>query len=250
MNKKMAILDKISTRPPENLGKPETKRELLTLQKRLFDLQNVLYAEAKHSLLIILQGMDASGKDGVVKNVFSCVNPMGCNVTAFKAPTEIEKAHDYMWRIYPNLPAKGMIRIFNRSYYEDILVPTVMGTHDPKVIDHRYGHINTFEQRLQANGTKVMKFFLHLSKEEQSNRIAERLTKPHKRWKYSKEDKKASKKWDAYKAVYENILTKCSPEIPWTIIPADVKWYRNFCIAKEVVRHLESLDMKYPQPKL
>ena len=246
----MMNLSQISTRPPEGSLKAEVKAKLEKLQRRLFELQNVLYAESKHSLLIVLQGMDASGKDGVVRNVFSCVNPMGCNVTAFKAPTEIEKAHDYMWRIYPNLPAKGMIRIFNRSYYEDIIVPTVTNSHDKDVIESRYHHINTFEHRLQTNGTHILKFFLHLSIDEQQKRIEQRLSKPHKRWKYSDEDKKASKMWDSYQRVYERILVECSPQLPWTVVPADVRWYRNYLIAKSVVDHLEGLDMKYPTPEI
>lgn len=242
-------LEKIPTKPPPKSDKKEARKRLARLQDELFQLQNVMFAESRHSLLIVLQGMDASGKDGTIRNVFSCINPMGCNVKAFKAPTEVEKAHDYMWRIYPHLPAKGMIQIFNRSYYEDILVPTVRETLPEEVIENRYDHINSFEHRLEMNGTKVMKFFLHLSQEEQQRRILDRLKKPHKRWKYSDEDFRASSRFGVYTEVYEKIFQKCGPANTWNIVPADIKWYRNLVIAEEVVKYLQSLDMKYPTPE-
>lgn len=242
----MIELDKINTSAPDGAKKKAMNRELTALHKRLFSLQNVLYAEGRHPILIILQGMDTAGKDGAIRHVFSCVNPMGCNVKSFKAPTEKELKHDFMWRIYPHLPEQGMIQIFNRSHYEDILMPSIQKTLPEKVIEERYDFINCFEKQLQTSGTIILKFFLHISKKEQAGRIEARKKDPHKKWKYDKADDKAAKNWETYQAVYENIIQKCSPEIPWHIVPADQKWYRNYFIANRIVEQLENLNLKYP----
>lgn len=240
-------LHKISTKPGKSIDKKKTEAETLILIDEIATLQNVLYAEKKHSLLIILQGMDASGKDGTVKHVFFSMNPMGISVKAFKAPTPEENDHDFLWRIYPHTPAKGMVEIFNRSHYEDILVPSVHKTESKEIIENRYNIINCFEKSLSDSGTVILKFFLHISKKEQQKRIKARLTRPHKKWKYDPADVREEGHWDEYMKVYEKIFERCSPQLPWMIIPSDHKWYRNYIIAKEIVKILKSLKMKYPQ---
>ncbi|HSY75661.1 MAG TPA: PPK2 family polyphosphate kinase [Bacteroidia bacterium] len=242
----MINLSKISTKSEKELDRKKAEEETSKLRDELFDLQNVLYAEQNHSLLVILQGMDAAGKDGTVRHVFSCMNPMGVDVKAFKAPNEEESKHDFLWRVHQHAPAKGMIQIFNRSHYEDVLVPTVHKDIDKSLIEKRYDVINSFEQNLVDSGTVILKFFLHISKEEQKKRIDERLTKPAKKWKYDPADKAEANNWDAYMEVYEKIFDKCSPAIPWIIVPSDHKWYRSYTIAKEMVKTLKSLKMKYP----
>ncbi len=242
----MTTLDQKATRAPDELEKSATKEKLSYFKERLFDLQNLLYANNKRSVLIILQGLDAAGKDSTIRHVFSGVNPMGCRVKSFKKPTELERSHDFMWRIYPHLPPTGMIQIFNRSYYEDILVPSVHQTHDEETIEHRYQYINNFEHHLERNGVIILKFFLHLSEEKQNKKLDKRISDPSKRWKFDKADKKEQPNRDGYLEVYEEIFVRCSPEIPWHIVPADQKWYRNFLIAQAVVKRLEALDMTFP----
>lgn len=242
----MINLNKEVTKSPDSVDKKKTEEETEKLKGELFDLQNMLFAEHKHSLLVILQGMDAAGKDGTVKHVFSSMNPMGVNVKAFKAPTEEEKEFDFLWRVHKYTPSKGMIQIFNRSHYEDILVPSVHETLDKKLIERRYDIINAFEQNLADAGTVMLKFFLHISKEEQKERIEARLTKPNKLWKYDPADKREAKSWDSYVKVYEKIFEQCSPKQPWIIVPADQKWYRNYIVASEMVKTLKSLKLKYP----
>ena len=242
----MRSLKKHPTRAPEKLVKSEVLEQLKELKAKLFKIQNLLYANNKHSLLIILQGLDASGKDSTIKHVFSCVNPMGCNVKSFKKPTEEEKRHNFLWRIYKHVPPKGMIQIFNRSHYEDILVPTVHQTLDKKLIEDRYDYINIFEEQLQKNGTQILKFFLNVSQEMQEEKLRLRLQDPGKRWKYDKADEQEKKNRAAYIKVYDKIFERCSPEIPWEIIPSDQKWYRNYLIAQSVVKKLESLNMAFP----
>ena len=243
----MPELKGFSTKAPDNIEREVVSEELKKLQERMFKIQNLLYANNNHSLLIILQGLDASGKDSTIKHVFSCVNPMGCNVKSFKKPTEEEQRHGFLWRIYKNLPARGMIQIFNRSHYEDILVPTVHETHERSVIEHRYAYINTFEQHLQKNNTIILKYFLNVSQRHQLDKLDRRLSDPTRRWKYDKADTKEQKNRDAYLKVYRKIFKRCSPQIPWEVIPADQKWYRNYLIAKSVVNKLESLNMTYPE---
>lgn len=242
----MKRLENISTKAPKGTSKKVMKGELSDMHKRLFSLQNVLYAENKHPILIILQGMDTAGKDGVIRHVFTCVNPMGCNVKSFKTPTEEELKHDFLWRIYKNLPKKGMIQIFNRSHYEDILMPSVFGTLPKAVIEKRHGFINCFENQLQASGTIILKFFLHISPEEQARRIEARKNDPYKKWKYDNSDDVAANNWNAYQTAYEKIIEKCNTKTPWIIVPSDKKWYRNYCVAKCIVEKLESLNLNFP----
>ncbi len=244
----MAKYLNISTKAPASFDKEKTKEKTAELILKLRNLQAVLYAESKRSILIILQGIDASGKDGTVKHVFSGVNPMGCLVHSFKAPTAEDTAHDFLWRVHQNAPAKGMIEIFNRSHYEDILVPTVHKLLPEARIAKRYDYINSFEHLLKDSGTTILKFYLHISKEEQAERFKERQTNPEKEWKYQPEDLAESKHWDDYMKVYEEIFERCSPAIPWTIVPADQNWYRNYFIAKTLVDTLKAMDLKYPQP--
>ncbi len=239
-------LKNLPSSPPEGTDRKEIEKKTKKLQKKLFQLQNLLFAEGKHALLVVLQGMDTSGKDGTVRHVFSCMNPMGVQVHSFKAPTEAEKKHDFLWRVYPKIPAKGMINVFNRSHYEDILVPTVHKTMDMDRIERRYKVINDFETHLKINGTHILKVFLHISHDEQKSRIAKRLADPEKRWKYDISDTKESKLWDDYQAVYQRLFNECDQPYPWIAIPSDKKWYRNYLIAKLLVETLESFDMSYP----
>jgi len=241
------MLNKTTTKAPNHADKAATAAELDRLIDKLQDLQSILYAEKKHSLLVILQGMDASGKDSTVKHVFGKINPMGVRVKPFKKPTTEEYAYDFVRRIHKHTPPLGMIHIFNRSHYEDILVPEVHQLLPSDIIKRRYEYINGFENLLVDSGTIILKFYLHISRDEQVKRFSRRLTKPDKYWKYDPADITESKKWDEYMDVYENIFDRCSPSIPWTIVPADDKWYRNYIIAKRVVKVLEDLNMKYPK---
>ena len=242
-------LDKIDTRAPKKFDKDKCKKELKKLKFKLEDLQNLLYAEGKHSLLIVLQGMDASGKDGAVKNVFDAVNPLGCAVFPFKAPSTLESKHDFLWRIHQQAPPKGMIHIFNRSHYEDVLVPRVHNWVNQSIIHSRYEHINNFEQLLRDSGTTVLKFYLHISKQEQLERLNERLKNHNKMWKYNENDFKERKLWSEYRKAYENIFEHCSKSADWQIVPADQNWFKELCIAKKIVETLESFKMKFPTLK-
>jgi len=239
-------LNDFPTLPSENFTKKKCKKELEGFHKKLFELQNVFYADARFALLIIFQGVDTSGKDGTIRHVMTSMNPMGVNVQSFKKPTAEELTHDFLWRVYPHFPAKGMIEVFNRSYYEDILVPYITGDFTPELIRHRYQLFNTVEQHLELNNIHVLKFFLHISKEEQVERINERLSKPHKRWKYAKEDKTAAKNWGNYMNVYNEIINECGLN-EWYIVPSDKRWYRNYTVAKILTQYLESLQLKFPQ---
>lgn len=239
-------LTKISTRAPENVSKEEIKEKTDELVDRLEELQNLLYAEDKWSLLIILQGMDASGKDGTIKAVFSAVNPQGVSVKSFKKPTKEELAHDFLWRIRKHTPRRGKIQIFNRSHYEDVLVTRVEGLIDDQTARERFGIINSFEKLLQERGTQILKFYLHISEARQLERFQERLNNPRKQWKYNPNDLKAAKDWPLYKKYYQEVFENCGPNIPWNIIPSDHKWYKEYLIAKSIVKTLESLKMNYP----
>jgi PPK2 family polyphosphate:nucleotide phosphotransferase len=239
-------LNKIDVEAPKGADKEEMKKELFLLHKKMFSLQHLFFANASKSMLIVFQGMDTSGKDGTIRHVFSCVNPLGVHATSFTEPCDKEKVHDFLWRIYQQLPEKGRIQIFNRSHYEDILVPTVHRLLDKKLIERRYHYINSFEQQLEDSGSIILKFYLHISREEQQKRLKERLTDPMKKWKYKNSDDEESKKWDTYIDTYEKIINRCSTEVPWHIIPADDKWYRNYLVAKTIVNKLESLKMDYP----
>lgn len=240
------LLKEISTRAPKDLNKEETKDKTNSIKEELSELQNLLYAESKHSVLIILQGMDASGKDGVIRNVFSAMNPQGIQVVSFKAPTTLELSHDFLWRIHLATPSKGMIQIFNRSHYEDILVTRVHKWCDDELAKKRIKAINDFEELLQEhNNTHILKFYLHISPEEQQERLSERINNKTKQWKYNEKDFSESKLWDEYMKMYEDCFEFCN-KIPWTIVPADQNWYKEYTIAKTLRDKLKSLNMQYP----
>jgi PPK2 family polyphosphate:nucleotide phosphotransferase len=235
-----------STTPDAKYSKHECRKEMKSFHNKLFELQNVFYADGRFSLLVIFQALDTAGKDGSIRHVMSCMNPMGVQVNSFKQPSVDELKHDFLWRIYSHFPPKGMIQVFNRSHYEDILVPSIEKTISEKMIAHRCELINRVEEHLKRSDTHIIKFFLHVSSEQQNKRIKERLTKPHKRWKYSSNDKVVAKEWKEYMQVYNMIVNTCNcPD--WNIIPADKRWYRNYAVAKVLTDYLESLDLKYPK---
>jgi len=231
-------------------GKKDGKKALDKVNNKLENLQELLYAEHKHKVLIILQGMDTSGKDGVIRHVFDGVNPQGVKVASFKVPTAQEIAHDYLWRIHAQTPGNGEIVIFNRSHYEDVLVVRVHSLVPPEVWGRRYEQINKFERMLVEEGTTILKFYLHIDKDEQKERLQARLDDPTKQWKFNVGDLKERKRWDEYIAAYEDAISKTSTKYaPWYIIPSNRKWYRNLVIGKIMVDTLEKLDMKYPEPE-
>ena len=231
--------------------KEETNAKSDKLCGKLTDLQELLFAEHTHKLLVILQGMDTSGKDGTVRHVMSGVSPSSVRAVSFKKPTEAELEHDFLWRIHEQVPASGEIVIFNRSQYEDVLVVRVHQLVHEKVWRKRYAQINEFERMLAESGTTILKFFLHISRDEQRKRLQARLDDPTKRWKFQHGDIEERKLWDDYMKAYEDALEKTSTEwAPWTIVPADKKWFRNYVVARTIVDTLEDFDMKYPQPDL
>lgn len=239
-------LKDISTRAPKDFDKEKTKRKTEEIVNELDDLQNLLFAEGKHSVLVVLQGQDASGKDGVIRNVFGKLNPQGVTVRSYKAPTAEELSHDFLWRIHHAAPAKGVIQIFNRSHYEDILITRVHKWCDDETAKKRMKAINDFEQLLhQHNNTQILKFYLHISPEEQQERLHERLQDPGKMWKYNEKDFEEAKLWGEYMKAYEDCFDHCN-KIPWTIVPADQNWYKEFIIVSAVYDLLKGLDMKYP----
>ncbi len=216
---------------------------------RLDELQYAMYADQHHALLVVLQGMDAAGKDGTIRHVMSGFNPQGCHVTAFKRPSAEEAAHDFLWRVHRAVPARGDIAIFNRSHYEDVLVARVRQLVPRDVWSRRYDQINRFEALLAENGVTVVKFFLHISKEEQKRRFEERLKDPTKQWKLAPEDFEDRKYWDDYAAAYEDVLGRCSTDVaPWFVIPANKKWFRNLAVSRILVHTLERLDLQFPKP--
>jgi len=217
--------------------------------EHLTDLQEMLYAQGKHALLIVLQGMDTSGKDGTIKHVMGAFNPQGVQVSPFKVPTEEELAHDFLWRVHKVTPGRGMIGIFNRSHYEDVLVVRVLKLAPENVWRRRYEHINAFERLLADNGVTIVKFFLHISPGEQAQRFRKRQKKPSKQWKFSPGDLEMRKLWDEYMAAFEDALTKCNTDYaPRYVIPADRKWFRNFVVSDILVRTMESMSLRYPDP--
>jgi PPK2 family polyphosphate:nucleotide phosphotransferase len=239
-------LKDISTRAPEGFDKKETKEKTAAIIEELDELQNLLYAEGKHSVLVVIQGMDASGKDGVIRNVLGNMNPQGVTVQSFKAPTALELSHDFLWRIHQHVPAKGMIQVFNRSHYEDILITRVHKWCDDETARKRIKAINHFEELLQEhNHTHILKFYLHVSPEEQKERLEERLQDPAKMWKYNEKDFEEAKLWDIYMDMYEDCFNECKNP-PWFIVPADQNWYKEFMIASALRDLLKGLDMQFP----
>jgi len=229
--------------------KPQTKKLLRRHAKRMADLQYLLYAENRRALLVILQAMDAGGKDGTIRRVMGPLNPQSCRVTSFKAPTEEELAHDFLWRIHRAVPRRGEIGIFNRSHYEDVLIVRVRSLVPKSVWSRRYEQINAFEKILSANDVHILKFFLHISKDEQLRRLKKRLSAPNKQWKANQQDFEERKRWDDYITAYEEAIRRCSTEwAPWYVIPADQKWFRNLAVMQIVVEKLKGLRMKFPKP--
>jgi PPK2 family polyphosphate:nucleotide phosphotransferase len=217
--------------------------------KAIDALQDALWAEGSRALLVILQGMDTSGKDGTVRGVFNKCGPLGVNVTAFGRPSERELAHDYLWRVHMAAPKRGMIGVFNRSHYEDVLVVKVRKLAPAGAVEQRYAQINAFEKQLAENGTTILKFMLHISKEEQGERLQERLDAPEKNWKFNPGDLEDRKLWDEFSAAYETALDRCSTEhAPWRVVPADKKWRRNAIISTVVRQTLEDMAPRYPKP--
>ncbi len=242
-----------SAKPYSSGDKAKDKETIDTLAIELDTLQNLFYADRRHKLLVVLQGMDTSGKDGTIRGVFGRTSALGVHALGWKAPTETERAHDYLWRIHQHVPAAGDVMIFNRSHYEDVLVPVVNGWITPEQTRQRFAQINDFERMLTETGTVVMKFMLHISFKEQGQRLQERIDDPTKRWKFSLGDIEVRKQWADYQTAYEALLAATStPQAPWTVVPADSKTHRNLMIATLVRDKLKSLDLTYPpdDPKL
>jgi len=242
---------RVSDFDPEFKGKHSKKRALVKtarLCEKMSKLQQMLFAEQKRSLLVCLQALDAGGKDGVVKHVIGAMNPDGCRVSNFKEPTQEELAHDFLWRIEAQMPKRGEIAIFNRSHYEDVLVVRVHDLVPKAVWSQRYAQINDFERRHAANGTLILKFFLHISKDEQLKRFEQRLDDPAKRWKISESDYTEREYWDDYERAYDDALAKCNSELaPWFVIPANHKWFRDLAVSEVIVTTLESMNLQVPK---
>lgn len=239
-------LKEISTRAPDDWDKKETKIGLEKILQELDELQNLLYAESRRAVLVVVQGMDASGKDGLIRNVFGKLNPQGVLVRSFKVPTAEELSHDFLWRIHAHAPARGILQLFNRSHYEDVLITRVHKLIDDKTAHKRMHAINDFERLLtEHNNTHILKFYLHISPEEQKKRLEERIHNPAKQWKYNEDDFKEAKLWDEYMQAYEDVFEHCH-YIPWTIVPSDQNWYKEYLIATAVRDLLKGLNMQYP----
>ena len=228
-------------------GKEKAKTMTAELTGRLGELQERLYANGTRSLLIVLQGMDTSGKDGTIKSVMSGVNPQGCKVVSFKTPSSEELGHDFLWRVHQKAPPHGQIGIFNRSHYEDVLITRVHGLVSSTVVRQRFNQIKEFEELLHESGTTILKFFLHISKDEQKERLEERVRDPEKRWKFNEGDLEERKLWKSYMEAFEDMMAATSTDhAPWHIVPANRKWYRNFVVADRVVDALKDMKLKTP----
>jgi PPK2 family polyphosphate:nucleotide phosphotransferase len=234
-------LDDISTDPPKDAAKHEAIERLSELGKELLELQELMWGARTHSILIILQGRDAAGKDGAIKNVVGALNPRGVNVTSFGVPTPEEREHDFLWRVHRHAPRAGEFAIFNRSHYEDVLVVRVHDLAPKSLWSERYDHINDFEELLAEHGTIIIKFFLHISKKEQEKRLLEREENPSTAWKLNVNDWKERERWDEYTEAYEDVFGRCaSKHAPWYVVPADAKWYRNLVVAETVLETMQS----------
>lgn len=241
----MIKLSDFSTEPPKDADKKALREETQALTERLAELLQIMNAQARHSVLVVLQGMDASGKDGAVRSVFTGCNHNHINSFAFKRPTEEEFAHDFLWRVHKRTPQRGMLVIFNRSHYEDILIQRVHKWIDEERVSKRIAAINAFEELLEFdNHTLVLKFYLHISKEDQEKQLRQRLDDPTKHFKHNEGDWKEREHWDEYMRCYEDAINRSS--IPWTVVPVDERWYRDYIIAKTIVERLEALNMSYP----
>jgi PPK2 family polyphosphate:nucleotide phosphotransferase len=245
-------LASVDTRSTEGAPGDEeaTDKKVVSLRASIREHQERLWAEQEQSLLVVLQAIDGGGKDGTIAHVFDAVNPQGCKVTGFKAPSEDELRHDFLWRVHKATPGKGEIAIFNRSHYEDVLVVRVHDLVPKKVWRARYDLINEFERNLTAAGTRIVKLFLHISKKEQAERFQARLDNPDKRWKFRRADLDERARWDDYQAAFEEAITRTStPDAPWYVIPADRKWYRNWAVSSILVETLADMDPQFPEPE-
>ncbi len=232
-------------------NRSEAQPEIDAQLKRMGNLQEKLYAERRHSLLIVLQGIDAAGKDGVCWHVLKGMGPQGCHVHAFKVPSDEEKAHDFLWRIHPHTPALGSVAVFNRSHYEAVLVERVHDLVPEQVWKHRYETINDFERGLELSGTTILKFFLFISKEEQLKRFGDRLDDPDRHWKISESDYTERARWDDYMAAYDDMIGRCSTEhAPWYVIPSNHKWFRDLAISQIIANTLQDMDLRPPEPNV
>ena len=243
-------LDAIDADTDGGLDKEDGKAALAAERARIVALQERLYAEHQRSLLVVFQAIDTGGKDGTIRAVFEGVNPQGCRVWSFKVPSAEESDHDFLWRYHAKAPARGMINVFNRSHYEDVLVVRVKDLVPEPVWRARYGQINDFERMLAASGTTILKFFLHISKDEQRERLEARIANPEKHWKFDPADLVERRSWDAYQAAFADALSECStPEAPWHVVPANRKWYRNLLVARTIADTLEAMDPRFPDAK-
>jgi PPK2 family polyphosphate:nucleotide phosphotransferase len=242
----------IDPRPtPGVKSRKRAEADLASDAERLASLQERLYAERDRSFLLVLQGMDTSGKDGVVKHVVAAMNPVGTEVTSFRAPTEAEARHPFLWRVRRRLPVAGQVGIFNRSHYEDVGIVRVHGLVPPETVERRYAEINRFEQRVADSGTTVVKCWLHISYDEQRERLLARLDDPAKRWKFNETDIAERAHWAEYMAAYETAIARCATDAaPWYVVPADRKWYRNWAVARLLVETLDAMGPRYPEPPL
>ena len=245
----MAILEQHSPTGDNRWDKKKIKKATQKLFDEIYEYSNRLYAESEQSVLLVLQGMDASGKDGLTRKLFQQTSPAWVNVHSFKKPNNKEMAQDYLWRIHQRTPAKGLITVFNRSYYEDILVPSVYGFIKPEIIEQRYEQINHFEKHLEENGTKIVKCYLNLSYEKQHEKLRERIENPAKNWKHSDGDWETRKHWHEFMDVYETLFERCNT-VPWHIIPCDHNWTKEYAAAKILVETLKQMDPQFPKAEL
>ena len=229
------------------VSKKEIKAQVKANVQRMAELQETMFAQGKHSMLIVLQAMDAGGKDSTIRHVMDGFNPQGCHVVGFGVPTELERDHDFLWRIHPHTPPRGHVTIFNRSHYEDVLVVRVNELVPKSVWQARYDHINAFEKLLSDSGVTILKFYLHISKDEQKERFQERLDRKEKNWKFNPGDLKTREQWDDYMAAFEDVFARCNhPWAPWYIVPANRKWYRNWVVSSAIVSTMEKMGLEYP----
>lgn len=241
----MINLSNLSTSAPDSINKEDAKRKTKHMVKHIGDLQNIMYAEKKHSMLVVLQGMDASGKDGITRNVFAHTNTTGTDAFSFKGPTDEEFAHDFLWRVHKVAPAKGVLQIFNRSHYEDVLIQRVHKWVSEDTVTNRINSINAWETLLQQdNNTTVLKFMLHISQQRQKEKLQERIDVPEKRWKHKDQDWKEAELWKEYMFCYEDVINRSV--VPWFIAPVDQRWYRDYFIAEKVLEAMEALNLKLP----
>jgi PPK2 family polyphosphate:nucleotide phosphotransferase len=236
----------VPTTAPDGFKKADIKEKTLALLAELDELQNLLYADGSRSLLIVLQGMDASGKDGLIRHVIGAFNPQGVQVTSFKAPSSLERAHDYLWRLHQQTPARGMVAVWNRSHYEDVLVTRVEKWIDNAEAHRRFRHLNDFERLLTETGTTIVKCYLHVSPEEQAQRLAERVSNPAKHWKFDADDNRKATQRDAYLAAYADVFAHCQEVAPWHIVPADQNWYKEYVVASILRDTLAGLHLRFP----